>query len=66
MPKNSGFSLINVLQKTFSEISLLSDHYFNHYDHSYHYHYHHHGHYYHYRHSYHYHHRCYHYNDYHQ
>ena len=62
-----------VFHKTFSKLSLFSDHYFNHFDHCYHYHYqchyyhhyHHHGHY-HYGHSYHYYHHCYHYNDYHQ
>ena len=63
--KNSGFSLIKVFQKTFSEISLFSDHDFNHLDHGHHYHYHcrdyhhyhHHGDY-HYGHSYHYYHYC--------
>ena len=55
-----------VFQKTFSEISLFSDHDFNHLDHGHHYHYHcrdyhhyhHHGDY-HYGHSYHYYHHCY-------
>ena len=71
--KNFGFSLIKLFQKTFSEISLFSDHYFNYFDHCYHYHYqchdYHHYHYhshYHYGHGYHYYHHCYHYNDYHQ
>ena len=31
--KNFGFSLIKLSQKAFSEISLFSDHYFNHFDH---------------------------------
>ena len=56
--KNSGFSLIKVFQKMFSEISLFSDHYFNFFDHCSHYHYR--------CHDYHHYHHCYHYDDYHQ
>ena len=70
--QNSGFPLTKALQKTFCEISLFSQHYFNHCDHCYHYHcqyhhhYHHHSRYYHFDRCYHYNCDCYHYNDYHR
>ena len=58
--KNLGFSIIKVFQRTFSQISLFSDHYFNHFNNCYHYHYQCHD----FHHSYHYYNHSYRYNDY--